>query len=56
MKIYLATWIEENQGVSLSKQGARQRLMSYFFIRDMARSYLTKYIKNGVARAKEAKK
>ena len=33
MKIYLATWLEEiSQDESLTKKGAWNRLLSYFFI------------------------
>jgi len=32
MKIYLATWLEANQAVTLTKAQAENRLMSYFFI------------------------
>jgi hypothetical protein len=32
MKIYLATWLEDNQGVNLTEVGCRNRLLSYYFI------------------------
>lgn len=32
MKIYLATWLEDNQGVTLTEAGYEHRLLSYFFI------------------------
>ncbi len=32
VRIYLATWLEDNQGVSLTKANARRRLISYYFV------------------------
>lgn len=50
MKIYLATWTEENQKKSLNRMNCLTRLLSFFFvknehkgwIRDYAESYLKK--------------
>jgi hypothetical protein len=47
MRIYFATWIEQNQGVTLSKKKATNRLISYFFLRD-GKNNLHKYIKTGI--------
>jgi hypothetical protein len=50
MKIYLATWLfEHNHGVSLTKIGARKRLLSYFFIKEQKVSAvgMNKYVKTG---------
>ena len=45
MKIYFATWTEENQRWSLDKKKARRRLLSYYFIKDEAANYLKRYFK-----------
>ena len=35
MKVYLATWlVEVSQGKSLTKVGKRERLLSYYHIKD----------------------
>ena len=49
MKIHLATWLEENQGATLTKVGAENRLMSYFFIKDFASKNfdIRKYVGEG---------
>ena len=50
MRIYLATWLEDNQGISLTKVSARHRLMSFFFIRSGKIKFsLLKYIRYGIA-------
>jgi hypothetical protein len=33
MVIYFATWLEDNQGITLTKAEANNRLLSYFFLR-----------------------
>ena len=33
MKIFLATWLEDNQGLTLTKAKGMRRLLSYHFIR-----------------------
>jgi hypothetical protein len=33
MKIYLATWLEANQGVTLSAMDYKERLISYYFLK-----------------------
>jgi len=49
MKIYLATWVEENQRVSLDKKESLHRLLSYFFIKkeiDFLKEYTEKSNEN----------
>lgn len=48
MKIFFATWQEQNQGESLSKKKAENRLLSYFFIRELKPGELIDYIINGI--------
>jgi len=48
MKIYLATWLEDNQGTTLTKVGAKNRLMSFFFLKDTKRNFLKRYIRTGL--------
>lgn len=57
MKIHLATWLEENQGETLTKAGAENRLMSYFFIKDYAgkRFDLKEYVKKGKIKPRKEK-
>lgn len=43
MKIYFATWTEDNQRVSLNARGARRRLLSYYFLLDAGKNYLRRY-------------
>ena len=54
MRIYLASWTEENQKTSLDKMGYDTRLLSYFFIRE-AKDFLFKYVEadNAVNRDKK---
>ncbi len=55
MKIHLATWLEDNQGKSLTKQNAKNRLMSYFFLKQMkgsATEFIKRYVTTGIG-AKE---
>lgn len=41
MKIFLATWIiEKSQGVSLTKKGAKKRLISYFHTKDKEKEFI----------------
>lgn len=51
MIIYLATWMEDNQGITLTKVGNTQRLMSYFFLKDI--NILQDYIRDGIAITKK---
>jgi hypothetical protein len=49
MKIILATWPEFSQGVSLTKFGYQNRLLSYYFLKDVARKgWLEIYTTTGV--------
>ena len=34
MKIYLATWLEDNQGRTLTRMSAERRLLSYYWFLD----------------------
>lgn len=46
MKIYFATWVEKNQGISLTKLQAFKRLLSYYFLSD-GKNDLKHYSDNG---------
>jgi hypothetical protein len=52
MKIYLATWLEDNQGIGLTEVGYKNRLMSYHFIRmDKNKNFdLRIYVKKGISK------
>ena len=57
MKIHLATWLEENQGATLTKAGAENRLMSYFFIKDRTKNFdLRQYVEKGKIESKKNSK
>ncbi len=47
MKIFLATWLEDNQGQTLTKTGCNNRLLSYYFLKDAPKGFLDKYSKTG---------
>ncbi len=49
-KIHLATWLEANQAVSLTKQNAKHRLMSYYFLRTLKNDpqYVKRYVETGI--------
>lgn len=47
MNIYLATWLEDNQGKTLTKAGSDKRLLSYYFLRETPKGFLEKYINQG---------
>jgi len=47
MKIYLATWLEDNQGKSLTKIGSVNRLMSFFFLKENPKNFLKQYVRVG---------
>ena len=49
MKIYLATWMEDNQGKSLTKAKNCNRLLSYFFILSgkSVKGFLKAYVLKG---------
>ena len=55
MKIHLATWLEDNQGVTLTKANYINRLMSYFFI-SQGKFNIREYVKIGLIKKKEKKK
>jgi hypothetical protein len=48
MKIYLATWTEQNQGVSLNALKKRDRLISYYFLQDVPPEWVEIYVRTGV--------
>lgn len=52
MRIFLATWLEENQAVSLTKQNAKHRLMSYYFLREIKNdpNYVKRYARTGIGK------
>ncbi len=52
MIIYLATWAEDDQGETLTKVGNKQRLMSYYFLKDVNNKFLMEYITNGFSNIK----
>ena len=47
MKIFLATWAEDGQGVGLTKAGNKNRLMSYFFLQKENKNYIKQYVRHG---------
>jgi hypothetical protein len=49
MNIYFATWLEGNQGVTLTIAQAQKRLMSYFFLKDVEDkdAFFDSYINHG---------
>lgn len=47
MKIFLATWLEDNQGLTLDKINAKNRLLSYFFLKETSLNFLKKYVTYG---------
>ena len=56
MIVYLATWLEDNQGESLSKIGSKHRLMSYYFLRVCKDPLLLeKYTSSGKVKGEERK-
>jgi len=55
MKIYLATWLEQNQGVTLTKANYINRLMSYFFI-SQGKFDAKTYYETGIIKKEESKK
>ncbi len=57
MKIFLATWCEDNQGVTLTKAWATNRLLSYYFCRQQADKFnLPEYVTTGLMSKKEGRK
>jgi len=55
MKIHLATWLEHNQGVTLTKANCINRLMSYFFI-SQGKFDAKEYHETGIIKKEESKK
>jgi hypothetical protein len=56
MIVYLATWLEDNQGESLSKIDSKYRLMSYYFLRvSKDPLLLEKYTSSGKVKGEERK-
>jgi len=55
LKIHLATWLEDSQGVTLTKANYINRLMSYFFI-SQGKFNIREYVKTGVIKKKGKKK
>ena len=48
MKIFLATWLEDNQGKSLTENNNVRRLMSYYFIKTGSKNFdLKRYVEGG---------
>ena len=56
MKIYLATWLEDNQAITLTKVDYRNRLMSYFFLKDAKKNFVPLYTKFGKINTKKENK
>jgi len=49
MRIYLATWLEDNQGKTLTKVDYKNRLLSFFFIQNATYQFdLETYVREGV--------
>lgn len=49
MKIFLATWTEDNQGQTLTKAEAFNRLLSYYFLQQLEKKdeFIETYVLNG---------
>ena len=56
MKIFKATWLEDNQGDSLTKVGAKCRLMSFFFLSQFDSKIIRDYDQEGRVSSKMYKK
>jgi hypothetical protein len=48
VKIFLATWTEENQGVTLTKADCKKRLLSYFFLQSAKIKSIKTYVLKGI--------
>jgi hypothetical protein len=46
--VFIATWAEDNQGRSLTEAEITNRLLSYYFLKDLPNDWLEMYSKNGV--------
>jgi hypothetical protein len=53
MEIFFATWLEDNQGITLTKAEAQKRLMSFFFLKDLTEEQIRGYVERGLIPAKE---
>ena len=53
MRIYLATWLEHNQAVTLTNMNYTRRLMSYFFIKQDEKFDPREYVRKGVLKSKD---
>jgi len=47
MNIYFATWMEDNQGSTLTKVKIKNRLISYFFLREININNIAEYVNTG---------
>jgi hypothetical protein len=49
MRVFLATWLEDSQGESLTKAKGEHRLLSYFFVREKGKKLfdLIQYVDTG---------
>ena len=56
MKIYLATWLEDNQAKTLTKANYKERLLSYFFVKEGKPNFLPLYVKFGIVKTKKETK
>jgi len=56
LNIYFATWMEDNQGVTLTNIEANKRLLSYFFLREIKSDFLKKYVELGKVETIKEKK
>jgi hypothetical protein len=55
MDIFLATWTEDNQGETLTKVDYRNRLMSYYFLKEVKPEFLPEYVETGRISARKDK-
>jgi len=53
MRIFLATWTEDNQGETLTKVDYQNRLMSYYFLKETKPEFLPEYVKTGRINARK---
>jgi len=53
MNIYLATWLEDNQGKTLTRVDCENRLLSYFFIKQNDKFDLKGYVIDGTPSEKK---
>ncbi len=47
MRIYLATWLEDNQGTTLTDVGSDKRLLSYYFVKEAPPDFIDRYAEKG---------